>query len=210
MVKTFKDKADLHIARKVWHFTGVLIIIVLFHNLSYDRAFKAILFTSLFLAVFEVARFRIKSLNKFFKKTLFHVIRASERNSVSGITYMLFGCLIIVSLFPKDITMLSLYFLAAADPLASYIGVKYGKDKLFENKSLQGSLAAFAVCTVLSYMYFSTHGLMGDHILIASVLAGLSGSFSEMLAFGKMDDNFSIPVVSSILLWVIFYVFGGL
>lgn len=50
---------------------------------------------------------------------------------------------------------------------------------------------------------------MIDRILIVSILSGLIGAFAELIPIFKLDDNFTFPVVSSIGLWLLFYLFGG-
>jgi diacylglycerol kinase (CTP) len=45
---------------------------------------------------------------------------------------------------------------------------------------------------------------------LISVLGGLIGAAAEALPFGKVDDNFSIPVISAIGLWILFFIFDGL
>ena len=77
-------------------------------------------------------------------------------------------------------------------------------------KSVQGSLAAFIACFVLSLLYFSVINLMRERMFIVCLLGGLIGAFSELLPVGKLDYNFVFPVVSATLLTGLFYLFGGL
>ena len=107
------------------------------------------------------------------------------------------------------IVNLALLFLALADPIASYFGIRFGKDKLFGRKSLQGSIAAFFACTLTSMVYYVAHRLMLDRLLIVGILSGLAGAAAEALPVGPLDDNLVLPVLSSAQLWIIFYVFGG-
>ena len=208
-MKMIKRRSDLHLMRKSWHFSGVLFIIIAFHNLSRPDALTYIAIASLFALVIEFSRFRFKNFNRAVQKVLAPVLRTNEMNSFSGLTAMLIGCWIAIWVFPKSIVTLSLYFLATADPIASYFGLKYGKDKLIGPKTLQGTIAAFLICFILSLSYYYARDLMQDRLLIASLLSGLAGALSELIAIKKLDDNFTIPVFGSLALWGIFYVFGG-
>lgn len=210
MSKAFKKRTDLHLLRKTWHFLGVLSIIIIYHNMSYHDAFISMAILTTFVVVLETARLKIKPINKFVKRNFSALMRDNERHSYSGVTALFIGCFLIMAFFPRPIVRLSLFFLAAADPIASYFGVRYGKDKLFKNKSLQGSLAAFVVCTLISFVFYLSQDLMDGRIVIASLLSGLIGAGSEMFSTAKLDDNFTIPVLSSLLLWGLFYVFGVL
>jgi len=51
---------------------------------------------------------------------------------------------------------------------------------------------------------------MVERLLMASLIAGLIGAVSELLPIGKLDDNFTFPVVSGTLLWMMFLLFGGI
>ena len=124
-------------------------------------------------------------------------------------SYLLGGALIVIAFFPKPIGMLAFLFLAIGDPISSIIGILYGKDKILRNKSLQGTLGEFAVCTLISVIYFQMTGIMADRLILVSLIGGLIGAFSELVPIWKMDDNFTIPVLSAALLFGMFLLFGG-
>ena len=98
-------------------------------------------------------------------------------------------------LFPEKLALLSIFFLVFSDPVSSFFGIKYGKDKILKNKSLQGSVAGFCVCYLISLIYCLVHSQAGISILGFSLLAGVIGSLSELLSV-YIDDNLTIPVAS--------------
>ncbi len=208
-VPQLKPRSDVHLARKIWHFVGVIFIAILYHNLSRVLALQALTLSSAIIITGEIARARSHKINQFVIRTFQLVMRENEKRGLTGSTYLVLGVLTIVVLFPKNVAMLSLLFLATADPIASYFGIRFGKDRLWGRKSLQGSMAAFFACTIISAGYFFSHNLMTDRIMIVSLLAGIAGALAEAFPIGKLDDNFVMPVVSSGLLWVIYYLFGG-
>lgn len=134
-------------------------------------------------------------------------MRSTEISKLAGTTYLLTGVLLIVVLFTHGVVSLSLLFLAFADPIASFIGIKYGKDKIFGHKSVQGFIAAFIVCAILTALFLSYNSIP-QHILVVSLLSGLVGALAELIPIAKLDDNFSMPVLSSIGLTILFYFFG--
>src|SRR5690606_38510278 len=73
------------------------------------------------------------------------IMRQSEVNKLAGTTYLLTGVLFVVVFFPRPVVSLTLLYLAFADPIASLVGIRYGRDKLFGHKSLQGFIAAYSV-----------------------------------------------------------------
>jgi dolichol kinase len=136
-------------------------------------------------------------------------MRKHECHSISGMTYLYLGTAIILFLFDKKIVTLTLLFLAFGDPIASYFGIKYGRDKIFSNKSLQGTMAAFATCTVIAMIFYYWNNLMTERLLIVAPLSGMIGAVAEATPVGKLDDNLTFPVISATCLWVLFHLFGG-
>jgi dolichol kinase len=137
------------------------------------------------------------------------IMRDVERNKVAGTSYLLTGVSFVAFLFQRDVILLTLLFLAFADPMASYFGIRFGKDKLFGHKSLQGTLAAFLVCFLLSLAFLYSHNLLMDRWVVFSLLAGLSGALAELIPIWKLDDNLTLPVLSSTSLWILFSLFGA-
>jgi diacylglycerol kinase (CTP) len=209
MPDSLKTKADLHLARKVWHLFGVLFIVFLYQRLPRETALLAAVVVSFIFVSLDILRHSFAHLNDVLFSVFRPLMREHERTRPAGTSYLLIGTTLIIFLFSKDVVSLSLLFLAVADPLASFVGLKYGKDKIVGTKSLQGTVAAFFACLVIAASYFFFNNLMTERILIVSLLAGLIGAISELLPIWKLDDNFTFPVLSSSLLWLLFTVFGG-
>lgn len=207
---TFKARNDIHLARRIWHFAGVLVIFGLYWVLPQKLALLASLIAAVLLVAFDFSRLYLPFFNRLFTWMFRPVLRDSERHKLSGLSYLITGVAVLVAFFPKPVGLLALLFLAVADPLASFFGIRYGKDKLIGNKSVQGSFAAFTACFFLALGYFLYMDLMRERLFIVCLLAGLIGAFSELVPILKLDDNFVFPVVSCILLLGLFYVFGGL
>jgi dolichol kinase len=117
--------------------------------------------------------------------------------------------MILLALFDRHIVTLTLLFLAFGDPIASFCGIQFGKDKILGNKTLQGTLGSFAACTVIGALYYYFNNLMTERLLIVAPLSGLIGALAELVPIGKLDDNLTFPIIGSALLWVLFLVYGG-
>lgn len=205
-----KKRTEMHWARKVWHMVGVSLLAWVFFYFS--SFWSGVIFSVIWLAAVPFDFFRLKSpkVNDLFTHVFKSIMRQSEAQHLAGSTYLFSGVLLIYFIFPRDVVMISLLYLAFADPLASVFGIRFGKDKIFgQKKSVQGSLAAFFVCSVITFFVLSSKGLMMDRIVLVSILGGFIGAAAEAVPLGKMDDNFSIPVISAIGLWFLFTIFGG-
>ena len=151
----------------------------------------------------DLLRKRVLVLQNFVLTVFGQFMRRQELNNLSGISWLLLGNFIIMTLFPPKVVTLSLLMLAIGDPICNIIGIKYGKDKLIGSKSFQGTIAGFIACTIVSAVYFKLMDIMANKLLLASVLSGFIGAFAEAIPI-DIDDNFVIPVVTAILLWGLF------
>lgn len=204
-----KSRSDLHLARKIWHIVGVSIIASLYLVLPRNVALVILGVVTAIAILIDVMRQKNPALNELFVHVFGIIMRKSEINKLAGTTFLLSGVSIVIIFFNQQVAGLALFFLAFADPIASFCGILWGKDKILGNKSLQGFLAAFAVCTVACFIYlYLTHFLV-ERMVVVSLVAGLAGAFAELIPIGKLDDNLTFPILSAIALQIIFTLFGG-
>ena len=118
-----------------------------------------------------------------------------KKNHVTGATYYLLGCLITVYFFDNiSIIMASLLIMSISDSCAALIGLKYGKTKIYNNKTLEGSFA-FLISTIIILSLF-----VPDLSLFELSFIAISVTFVELISFYKMNDNLTIPISASILI----------
>lgn len=204
-----KALADIHLERKLTHVFGILLMVVVHHFFSLQTCWMILLFGGVPLILLDIFRRRFESLQKFSLKIFGGIMRRREVRGITGTTYLLLGTAVILAIFPHNIVSLSLLFLAVGDPLASFVGVKYGSLKIVGKKTLEGSLAAYVACCLVAYFFYSWKELMVEHIYIVSLLSGFVGAVSELAPL-KIDDNFVQPVMNAGLLYLLFYIYGGL
>lgn len=203
-----KKRSDIHWARKLWHMSSVFAMFIAYTYLPEVVSFIILAVAIVICLPIDFLRLRYAAFNDWIVHALKPIMRTSEIHKIAGTTFLLSGVGIVVLLFPRPIVSLTLLFLAFADPLASFIGIKYGKDKIFGHKSIQGFMAAFVVCTICTMIFLSTHNMPLDRIIVVSLLAGLIGALSELIPIGKLDDNFTLPLMSSMGLYILFSLFG--
>ena len=201
-----KTKNEFHFARKIWHVLGVLSLFVLLFSLGFDRNFQILLVSVFFgfILLLEVLRLNFKKVNLFCLRTLGFLMREEERERFSGALPLFLGILIILVLFPIEIVKLSFLFLAFSDPLASFAGLRFGKVKILKNKTLEGSLVCWTCCFFLTFWFFPIESPHFSRTLIC-VLSGLVGAVSELVGVAGLNDNLTIPIFSSLGLWLLTY-----
>ncbi len=206
-VEHYKKRSDVHIARKIWHVTTVFSMFLCWMFLPFWICIALLVLGWISFVPADILRLKNPELNTKLTKMFKMIMRQNELDRLAGTTYLITGTILIAAIFPKPIVALSLLFLAFADPIASYVGILFGKDKIFGHKSVQGFIAAFVVCSVITYAFLYIKNV-NEYILIVSLLSGVVGALAELIPIAKLDDNFTMPVLSSIGLIVIFYLFN--
>src|SRR5690606_14987944 len=106
--------------------------------------------------LFEAVRLRSNSINQRVINLMGPLMRKSEQNSCSGLPFYALGVGASLLLFESEIALLSVLFLIFADPISSFFGILYGRNRLVTGKSLEGSAAGFVTCYVLSFVWISS------------------------------------------------------
>ena len=139
------------------------------------------------VTIVDVGRFKLPWLREIFSRLFNAMLREHESRRFTGSTYLLWGSVLSIWLFPKDIVLLILYYLIISDSVAALIGKLFGKHKIFD-KSVEGT-AAFLVSASVIMLFFP--GIP----LIQRISAALSAAIIELLPI-PVDDNFLIPVAT--------------
>lgn len=204
-----KHKSDLHLARKLWHACGVCSMVVVYNICGPGWSWFVLGTVGAIMVPLDLMRKSNPTVNRMAVRVFGPVMRRHELDGLSGLTYLLAGALFLLLFFDRHILTTTLLFLAFGDPVASFFGLRFGKDKIVGNKTLQGTVAAFVTCTLIAAAYYYYHNIMTERLLIVAPLSGLIGALAEMIPVGKLDDNFTFPVICSVLLWTLFQLFGG-
>jgi dolichol kinase len=164
---------------------------------------------TIFALSIELLRLLIPSLNDFVLGILGGLSRQHERTEISGIFYFCLGCSLSSIVFPRFISILAILYLAVGDPVAAVVGILFGKTPVtavdIDSKSVEGSLACFFVCGLITYAatyaFAPLEFASPSHRLLFAGLGGGSAMIGELIPL-KTDDNFAIPIVSGAILWL--------
>lgn len=208
MIENLKSRADLHIARKVFHSATVLGILLCMVFLPPSLNWTIYFTIGLPLVLLDRFRTSFPKVNHFLLKTLGPVVRKHEAHKMTGASFAIIGIGLAYFLFPKPIACLAVLFLAIGDPMASLFGVCFGKIKLIGQKSLVGTLAGFFFCSLSAFIFLTLQSHTDiEGLILKSLLFGAVGAVSELVDL-KVDDNLSQPLVSSTLLTAIISLTG--
>lgn len=195
---TLAKRSETHFMRRVWHIITGILGLSLYFVLELSR-WECVLITAIIALlgfIFDFRRLKSAKLNNSMYKYLGSIMRESERDSFSGLPFYALGVCFSFLFFSESIAIMAIMFLVFADPMASVIGVNFGRDRLFPNKSLQGTIAAFLTCFFIVVFYAVYLGRPSPNLIIFAFFSALFGCFSELISTFNIDDNLSIPVLS--------------
>lgn len=207
--ETLAKRSEIHLVRRLWHTLCGLVALGLYSVMGIHIYYWGLI--ALLIAVLgfilDFKRLKNPNLNDSMSRIFRPIMRKSEKDSFSGLPFYALGSAISIFLFEEKIAVLSILFLVFADPIASIVGVYLGKDRLFPNKTLQGTIAASVTCFCITLVYVNYLGQSSSNIFLFSFLAGVVGGISELMSAFNIDDNFTIPVVSGMGLTVFSHLF---
>lgn len=151
----------------------------------------------------DIIRLRKLPLHGILNRLLGPVLREHESQDFAGSSYILSAAFLCILLFDKKAAVAAIAFIILGDIAAAMIGRKFGRTKLpllyskgrsnrNSRKSLEGSLSCLAVCILVAVVVPHLPlwiGLVGA--LVATIIEG---------ANLPIDDNFSVPLVSGLVM----------
>ena len=151
---------------------------------------------TLIVFVLELIRLRVPGINRWFLSVFKPLIRKEETSRLTGAGYSLAGALIAFLVFPRDVAILALSFLAVGDAMATIVGKRIGKTKLLGKKTLEGDLACFVSCIAVGFIgYFA--GL--DISWLAILLGALGATIAEAVPL-PVNDNLILPLFAGLVM----------
>lgn len=143
----------------------------------------------------DYLRLEIKSFRIFFKSIFGEMIKKEEQNFFTGATWVCISAFLLALFFPRNVAVVSLLFLSLSDNFASIVGKLFGKIKLLKNKTLEGSLAFLIVSFIIALF-------IKELSIQEKILISFFASFVELFS-GTIDDNFTVPLLTATLLYLI-------
>lgn len=224
----FGDFITKHeVPRKTFHSSiGFITLYLYTQGVHYDNVTKPLIIAFVMIFALDLIRLRWDFFNRLYCHAVGPLMRKKEVHTYNGVLWYILGLIFSFLFFPKDVVLISVCLLSWSDTAASTFGRKFGHltPNLAPNKSLAGSIAAFTVgfltCLgfyglfVPKYSHLNTYGKMlwtpetsKLSLTTLSLLGGLVAALSEGIDIFNWDDNFTIPVLSSIFLNLVLVIF---
>jgi len=153
--------------------------------------------TAVFIAS-DMLRLQLATLNGLVKSWFGFLLRKHEHEQLSGTSWFLIAAVMSLALFTKPIAVLGFLYLAVGDPLASYVGIRWGKREP-GLKTWTGSLAFFIPCCIIGGFWLYYVAAVGIKMsIIVACNSAMVAALTERVV-DQMDDNLAIPLATSCL-----------
>jgi dolichol kinase len=150
-----------------------------------------------FFVAIEIFRRLIFGFNERLFRIFKYILKENEKKSLLSATWLVLSVFLTILFFRKDIAITAMLFLIFGDISSSIIGTYFGRIRI-RNYSLEGSLAFFITCLIISLIInFTPLGLPW----LVVVVGALSATLIELLPW--LDDNFTIALFSSIMMTIV-------
>ncbi|MDV0445845.1 hypothetical protein MmiAt1_14450 [Methanimicrococcus sp. At1] len=206
---SFSEKYRNELARKFLHMCSFIIVIFIYFA---DKKTACIVIGALFALLFIGNTILLSSgfrvVNDIKVKYFSFLLRDDEKYGYISSNWFLLGCFFSVLLFPKYIAMLGITVLIFGDAFAALIGMRFGKHKFKNGKSLEGTLGFIFV----SYLFLAGFAFflpdIGSAFIAAALISipfvAVAEIYSKQI---KIDDNLVIPLVFGALMLLFMKIF---
>lgn len=166
----------------------ILIIFAFYLNNQYGPEIprNTLLFMVLFAIFLDFLRVDLRIPIPLFEHFL---MRPIERVGLHGATVAGIGCLLAVTFFDFDIALAAIAMYLYGDAASGILGKRFGKTKIYNGKSLEGSLAFLAVAAIAGFVLLNNIFLIMGMVILATLI--------EMVVV-KISDDLVLPLYTAL------------
>ncbi len=177
--------------RKLFHAKNAALISASLLLLDLSQTQASLVLGSIFLVLFvgDLIRLNAAWANAMFFRVFRGLASPRDAKGVASSTWYAFGVFLVVAFAPMHIAISAILVLGFCDPVASYVGVRWGQ-RPFLGGTVEGSTAFVIVAASILLLRHPPAIALG-----VAVVAGLMERISWPL-----DDNLTVPVVCAALL----------
>lgn len=160
------------------------------------------------LLFFEVVKYFNKSIFEIYYKLFGELLRNHESDRkkirITGASWLLISDVLCIILFPKLIAVTGMLVLSLSDSISALVGKHFAKKQFAPNRSYLGSFTFLNVSILIvvfspKYLYLPLEYILGFSAVLVTTIADSINI--------PIDDNFTIPIVTSGLLYLLYLVF---
>lgn len=187
-----------NVARTVFH-VGAGVLALVFIRTMPSRPWL-VLAASAFAAfawTCEILRRRSEVVNERLMRFFRPIAHANEWREVNSATWYATALVLMALVVPREAAEVGVVVLAAADPMAGFVGRRFGRKRLASGRSFEGAAAFALTGTIAAFAWMTAAGTYDASRLVLAPVAGIFGAVVELLV-SRVDDNLAIPLGTSL------------
>lgn len=153
----------------------------------------------------EISRMASPQVNAMLMRLFAPVAHPDEAHHVNSATWYTTSILLLALFSPLYAGVAGLAVLGLGDPAAALVGRRWGRHRLADGRSLEGTLAFVVVGTLAAWLaltlWYPEEASRGWLSLAAGTGGALSevlsGRVASLLGLSRLDDNLVIPLVAA-------------
>jgi dolichol kinase len=142
----------------------------------------------------DMARLRFRPVRYHFLRRTRAMLRAHERRSFAGATYMAVAYALAIMIFPRPVAVAAMLYNGLGDAMAALVGKRFGVHRTAWGKSWEGFGAALGTNLTI--------GLLLPGISIPGAIAGAIAAAGLEFAPLPLDDNLRVTLGGGAGAWV--------
>ncbi len=156
------------------------------------------------LLILDFLKARYRPFKSFTMRIFGKVLRKNElEGGMTASTIVVASAAFTIFIFREEIAVVALLYLSLGDSVAALAGKHFGRIRLVGQRTLEGSLAAFNACLLVSLFALWVSPSFGWYFTPVTLLVGsLVATLSELF-YLPLDDNFRIPVFAGLAMELI-------
>jgi len=192
-------KIEKELIRKFLHLLELPVLIVYTAvRYRFGEQVASLVITGLLIILLEIEYIRLE--HKLIRVPKFiDVLREHEKDNITGSIFFICATIISFSSFPYPIAMIALLMAVFGDLFSALIGVKYGKNKIYKNKSIQGFFGGLIANIAVGVAFLPNQLTI---VLPMAFIASLVELFT-----GKLDDNLTVPLAAGFTGQILVFIF---
>lgn len=199
-----EESYSTELIRKGIHLCSISIPVV-YYFISRETALTILIPLALAFGLSDIARLSIPSVGALYNKLFGFLLRRHEvratKPRLNGATFVLLSAIICIWLFPKVIVITAFAILIISDTAAALIGRRFGRHP-FHSKTIEGTTAFFLTALLVVAVAPKIDYQAAEYLI--GTIAAILGTYVEALSGDLIDDNLSIPISISIVMWVLY------
>lgn len=202
-----RDSMKGELARKMIHYASSLVPAGYYFI---EKSIVIIVLSFLLLAMIsvEILKYKSESTYNLYVRYFAAMLRSHEYNKdsfrLNGASWVIISFLVCIIIFPKLIAITAMFILSLADSTSGLVGKLFGKRKYAPNRTYLGTIVFFlagALVVIFTPKYYYSF----NEYLIAFISLTFT-TIADSLNL-PLDDNFTIPVTFSVVLYLLYLQF---